>query len=217
MAGEGTCSQNVMVCNASDDWLITQYINTTLGIGLMASEVQVDIIFSCTGDCSSGLDLFYYPIDTEQSQSVVTTLPDNSFIRVGQVSNGSNTVTGITTAGFYLAVRATTTVCVTVHQISIILTVCGEDTVNLITFPEAYASTTYNMTDSCSANSEPSGSESLTGTCGDNGMWTTSSSCVCSPGHFLENDVCTGIYSLCMYDYVNWSLIYTYNPSSKIL
>lgn len=178
-----------MVSNASDDWLITQYINTTLSSsGIPATDLVVDIRVTCTGDCLSNLDLLYYPSDTVVPQSDLIALRDNSFIRIGPVINGSNSVNGITRAGFHLAIRATGGISVTVNQISIITTVCREDTVNLINFSEAY--TTANG--SCSANSEPSGSGSLTGTCGNDGMWTASSSCVCSAGYFLDNSTCTG-------------------------
>lgn len=195
--GDLNCHQTVMVSNATDDWLITQYINTTLSSGRSATEVEVDIRFTCTRNCLSNLDLFYYPTNTEQSG--LDALRDNSFTRVGQVMNGSNPVTGITTSGFYLAIRAERNIFVTVNQISIILTVCGEGTVSLISFPEAYATAT-SVAGSCSANSVPSDSAALTGICRNNGVWDASSSCVCDAGYFLDNDACTGtdIHVACM-------------------
>ena len=187
--GNSSCPQSVMVSSATDDWLITQYINSTLSSGTSATEVDVHIQFTCTGNCSSNLDLVYYPTNTEQSPSELTALRD-SFVRVNPVLNGRNRVTGFTTtSGFYLAIQATGNISVTINQISIILTVCGERTVNLISFPEAYASS---VAGSCSANSMPSGSGAVNGTCGNDGMWTTSSSCVCNAGYFLDNDACTG-------------------------
>ena len=192
-----------MVNNASDDWLITQYINTTLSNGITAIDLDVDIQFTCTGNCSSNLDLFYHPTNIVLSQSELVALRDNSFTRTAPVINGSNPVSGITTPGFYLAIRAIGDISVTVNRISIITTVCGEETVNLINFPEAYARAT-SMNGSCSTNSEPSGSEPLTGTCGNDGMWTASSLCNCSAGYSLNNDACTGtdiIYNVCVQYY----------------
>ena len=196
VTGESRCPQRVMVSNAVDTRLITQYINTTLSSGRSASEVEVDIQFTCTGDCSTSLHLLYYPTNTEQN---LTALPSDSFTLIGPVVNGSNPVTGITAAGFYLSVQATGSISVIIHRISVIATFCGEQTVNLISFPEAYPTTTLEAGSCSIANSEPMGGGVLTGTCGNNGNWATSSSCVCSAGYFLDNGACTGtnIYVAC--------------------
>jgi hypothetical protein len=179
-----------MVSNATDDWVITQYINTTLSSGESASEVGVNIQFTCTGDCSTSLTLLYHPTSTP-SEFLGSS---NMFTPVDPVINGSNLLRGITTSGFFLAIQATGDISVTVNQISIILTICREETVNLTRFPVAYS--TANLTaGTCSADSEPSmrsSESSLTGTCDSNGMWVTSSSCVCSAGYFLQDDLCTG-------------------------
>ena len=177
-----------MISNASDDWLITQYINTTLDSGINASELVVDIQFTCMGNCSTYLDLLHYSVDSEQSQPF-----NGPFVKIGPVSSGSNRVTGINTTGLYLALQATGTVSVTVNRISIILTVCEEETISLINFPLAYSSTS-SVSGSCLANSNSSGSP--TGTCGASGTWTTSSSCVCDSGYFLDSGTCKGTYAV---------------------
>jgi hypothetical protein len=178
-----------MVSNATDDWVITQYINTMLSSGESASEVEVNIQFTCTGDCSTSLTLLYHPTSTP-SEFLGSS---NMFAPVDPVINGSNLLRGITTSGFFLAIRATGDISVTVNQISIVLTICREETVSLIRFPVAY-STAISIAGTCSADSELSNGSSLTGTCGSKGMWATSSSCICSAGYgyFLQNDSCTG-------------------------
>ena len=185
--GDTNCPQRVMVSNATNDWLITQYINTTLSSGESASDVEVNIQFTCTGSCSSNLALLYYPTNTPLE---FTALSINMFMSIGQAMNGTNPVTGINTSGFFLAIQAMGAIFVTVDQISIIPTICRAETINLINFPEAYPIAT-NRVGSCTADSEQS-SGSLTGSCGINGMWETSSSCVCIAGYFMQNDSCTG-------------------------
>ena len=195
MSGEGNCLQSVMVCNSTNDWLITQFINTTLDSGVRPSEVQVDI--RCTGGCpSSGLELWYNPTNTVTS---TPSDPQATFTTIGAVTDGTNTVTGLgNVAGFHLALRALT-VCTTIEQISIISSVCSGTTVNLITFPESYAINSP-ITGQCIENSEQSGSGALTATCGSSdGTWTSTASCVCSSGYFLDNGVCSGNYNITRY------------------
>ena len=194
-AGETDCPQFVMICNSSDDWLITQYINTTLNNGVRANEVQVNI--RCTNGCPpTGLKLWYY--STNNAMLDRGRVSESTFTQIGPVVDGNNRVPGLTSMdGFYLAFQASSSVCVTIERIYIILSVCSETTTNLVTFPESYAMNS-SVTGQCSDNSEPSGSEPLTGTCEINGEWTTTSSCVCSAGFFLDSGVCSGNYNDCM-------------------
>ena len=187
--GDTNCPQNVMVSNAINDWLITQYINTTLSSSESANDVEVNIQFTCTGNCSSNLALLYYPTNTPLEFSI------NMFMSIGQAMNGINSVTGINTSGFFLAIQAMGAISVTVAQISIIPTICRAETINLINFPEAYPTATSRV-GSCTAGSEQSGGSPI-GSCGSNGMWETSSSCVCIAGYFLQNDSCTGTRHSC--------------------
>ena len=187
--GDTNCPQRVMVSNATDDWLITQYINTMLSSGESASDVEVNIQFTCTGNCSSNLALLYYPTNSPTAPSI------NLFMSIGQAMNGTNPVTGINTSGFFLAIQATGAISATVNQISIIPTICRAETINLVRFLEAYPTATVSV-GNCTAGSEQSGGP-LTGSCGINGMWETSSSCVCIAGYFLQNDSCTGTSHSC--------------------
>ena len=178
------CEQNVTICNSTNDWLITQYIDTTLN-GMTASELQVTI--SCSGGtCPSGLMLQQYLTNTEVNQQSIAV---NSFSAVGEVVNGNNSLTGLTTSGFYLAIRAESGACVTIDQVSIIVSVCNEETINLVTYLASYSPSTQ-VSGECAANSQTS--STLSATCETTGSWTTSSSCQCNAGYFLDSGVCTG-------------------------
>ena len=159
ITGDTNCQQRVMVSNATDDWLITQYINTTLSSGEFASDIEVNIQFTCAGNCSSNLALLYYPTNTPLE---FTALSINMFMSIGQAMNGTNPVTGISTSGFFLAIQAMGAISVTVDQISIIPTICRAETINLINFPEAYPTATNRVGGNCTADSEQS-SGPLTG------------------------------------------------------
>lgn len=181
---------------------------------------MVSIQFTCTENCSSNLDLLYYPTNTELGLP-----PLNSFMLVGQAQNGNNQLTGISTSGFYLAIRAMGGITVTIDRISVTATVCREDTVNLISFPEAYPSSTA-VDGSCSDVNSEQGPDSggLTGMCSSNGIWITSSSCVCRAGHFLDNVACSGtdirvactctVHTLIIGGWCSVSYVYMFNPSS---
>ena len=178
------CEQSVTICNSTNDWLITQYIDTTLN-SMTASELQVTI--SCSGGtCPSGLTLQQYSTNTEVNQQNISV---GSFSAVGDVVNGNNGLTGLNTTGFYLAIRAESDDCVTIDRVSIIVSVCSEETINLVTYSASYTSST-SVRGECAANSQTS--STLSATCETTGSWTTSSSCQCSAGYFLDSGVCTG-------------------------
>ena len=171
--GETGCLQHVMICNSSDDWSITEYFKTTLDSGMRANEVQVNAM-----------------LDRGR-------VPESMFTQIGPVVDGNNGVSGLSMDGFYLAIQASSSVCVTIERIYIISSVCSETIINLIIFPESYAMNSP-VNGQCSNNSERSGSEALNATCESNGEWTTTSSCMCSAGYFLDNGVCSGNYIDCM-------------------
>lgn len=186
-----------MFCNSSADWLITQYINTTLNNGMRANEVKVNI--DCTNGCpTAGLNLWYYSTNDAMLDRGTSERTLN-FTQIGSVVDGENRVSGLTSMdGFYLAIQASSSsVCVTIERIYIIPSVCSEMTTNLVTFPESYAVNSP-VIGQCSNNSEKSGSETLYATCEINGEWSTTSSCVCSAGYFLDSGVCSGNYNHCM-------------------
>lgn len=194
-AGTTDCSQFAMICNSSDDWLVTQYINTTLNNGMKANVVEVNI--RCTNGCpAAGLNLWYY--STNDAMLDRGRVSESTFTQIGPVVDDINRVSGLTSMdGFYLAFQASSSVCVTIERIYIIPSVCSETRTNLVTFPESY-SVNSPVIGQCSNNSQPSGSEALNGTCEINGEWTTTSSCVCSAGYFLDNGVCAGNCNDCM-------------------
>lgn len=184
-----------MICNSTDDWLATTYINSTLENGVMATELPVDI--ACTGDCSS-LELWAYQTnDASLDRSAVDFA--TVYTMVGPVSS-TVTVRELTMGGLYLAVRAQDNACATINQLSVIVDVCNEETVNSVTFPTSYSSTD-SVAGSCIDNSEPVGV--LTATCGSGGVWSTTASCVCSAGHTLETGTCVGeCVCVCLLEYV---------------
>lgn len=153
---------------------------------MTASAADVNIRCS-GGTCPTGLQLRIYSTSTELDPA--GRLDD--FGSGTTVANGNNQVTGLTMSGFYLALQAEMNACVTINQISIVLTVCSEESIALVTFPESYASGD-EVTGVCAANSQQNAG-SLSATCESSGSWSTSSSCVCSPGYFLDGNDCTGI------------------------
>lgn len=161
---------------------------------MRASEVDVNI--RCANNCpATGLNLWYY--STNNAMLERGGVPENTFTQIGLV-HGANRVSGLTNMdGFYLALQASSLVCVTIEQIYIVATVCSEVTTNLVIFPESYAVNSP-VTGQCLNNSEPSGSEELTATCENNGQWNTTANCVCSAGYFLHSGVCLGNYYDCM-------------------
>ena len=182
------CLQSVMICNSTDDWLATTYINSTLESGVMATELPVDI--ACTGDCSS-LELWAYQTnDATLNRSAVDFA--SVYTMVGPVSS-TVTVSELTMRGLYLAVRAQNNACATINQLSVIVDVCDEETLNSVTFPTSYSSND-SVAGSCIDNSEPFGPPTAipTATCGSRGVWSPTSSCVCSAGHTLETGTCVG-------------------------
>lgn len=194
MTGEHGCFQTVMIDNATDgDWLITQYIDTTLSSGMSLNEVQVniDLRFSdtCMGTCLLQLHIYETDVENNTGQGR-TRLTDGRYRMSGNISNGINTVRSINASGFYLGIRASGGTSVTINQISIRHTICPENTINFVAYPVSYASAS-EVNGICLDNSQ-SLSGMPTEMCGDDGTWSSSSSCVCSSGYEVENDVCTG-------------------------
>ena len=184
--GDANCAQTVTICNSTDDWLVTQYINTILDSGVRATQLPVEI--SCTGNCSL-LELWIYQTNDANIDRTVVNLTA-TFTMVESVSS-TVMLNALAMDGFYLAVRAQSGACATINQLSITATVCSEETINLVTYPITYA-LSGPVIGSCLVDSEPSDGGALTATCGSDGQWTTSASCMCSPGHTLNNDVCVG-------------------------
>ena len=208
--GGESCRTPVSVCGyiagVQDNWLITQFINTTAN-GVRLPQVRVRFEYQqtvCPVDFGCQRILAVHKYERSSVDPAAARLTTNyQFVNrlttrdtTGQITRNETQNINFTTdnSGFYLGIQDESA-CILINRLLVFYHVCPSETASLVVRPETIAPSIgsgvlVEVTANCVANAQPKSGKTAKLICGERGVWFQSSStdCVCGDGYIVSED-----------------------------